>query len=84
MKSSFLKRVYPNNVIEKEIKKVKFFEKSSTRNNNTKSAPLVVTYHPSFKNINQIINRSLHLLYMVQEVKKVFTAKSIVSFNSVR
>ena len=66
-------------MIEKEMKKVKSSKISSTRKDNTKLVPLVVTYHPSFKNINQIINRNLHLLYMDQEVKKVFTAKPMVS-----
>ena len=84
MKSCFLKRGYPNNVIEKEMKKVKFSKISSTRKDNAKGVPLVVTYHPSLKNINQIINKNLYLLYMDQEVKKVFTSKSMVSFCSAR
>ena len=45
---------------------------------------MVVTYHPGLKNIDQIINRNLHLLYMDQEVKKVFTPKPMVSFRSGR
>ena len=81
MKSWFLKRGYPNNVIEKEMKKVKFSKISSTRKDNAKGVPLVVTYHPGLKNINQIINKNLHL-YMDQEVKKVFTPKPMVSFRS--
>ena len=84
MKSWFLKRGYPNNVIEKEMKKVKFSKISSTRKDNAKGVPLVVTYHPGLKNINQIINKNLHLLYMDQEVKKVFTPKPMVSFRSAR
>ena len=36
MKSWFLKRTYPNDVIEKEMKKVKFSKISSTRKDNTK------------------------------------------------
>ena len=84
MKSWFLKRGYPNNVIEKEMKKVKFSKISSTRKGNAKVVPLVVTYHPGLKNINQIINKDLHLLYMDQEVKKVFTPKPMVSFRSAR
>ena len=66
------------------MKKVKSSKISSTRKDNTKLVPLVVTYHPSFKNINQIINRNLHLLYMDQEVKKVFTAKPMVLIRSTR
>ena len=73
MKSWILKRGYPNNVIEKEMKKVEFSKISSTRKDNTKGVSLVVTYHPSLKNVNQIINRNLHLLYMDQEVKSIYT-----------
>ena len=84
MKSWFLKRGYPNDVIQKEMKKVKFSKISSTRKDNTKGIPLVVTYHPNLKNIDLIINKNLYLLYMDQEVKKVFTPKSMVSFRSAR
>ena len=66
MKSWFLKRGYPNNVIQKEKKKVKFSKISSTKKDNTKGVPLVVTCHPRLKNIDQIINRNLHLLYRDQ------------------
>ena len=65
------------------MKKVKFSKISSTRKDESaKGVPLVVTYHPGVKNINQIINKNLHLLYMDQEVKKVFTPKPMVSFRS--
>ena len=66
------------------MKRVKFSKISSTRKDNTKGAPLLVTYHPGLKNIDQIINRNLHLLYMDQEVKKLFTPKPTVSFRSAR
>ena len=52
MKSWFLKRGYPNNLIEKEMKRIKFSKISSTRKDNAKGVPLVVTYHPGLKNIN--------------------------------
>ena len=57
MKPWFLKRGYPNHVIEKEMKKFKFSKISSTRKDNTEGVPLVVTYHPGLKNIDQIIDR---------------------------
>ena len=89
MKSWFLKRHYSNNVMdnysnnvmEKEMKKVKFCKISSSRKDNAKGLPLVVTYLPGLKTINQIINKILHLLYMDQEVKKVFTPKPMVFFS---
>ena len=84
MKSWFLKRNYPNGVIEMEMKKVKLSKTSSTRKDNTKGLPLAVTYHLGLKNIDQIIKRNLHLLYMDQEIKKAFTPKPMVSFCSPR
>ena len=82
MKSWFLNHGYLSDIIEKEMKKGKFSKLSSTRKDNTKGLPLVVTYHPGLRNIDQIINRNLHLLYMDQGVKKVFTPKPMVSFHS--
>ena len=84
MKSWFLKRHYSNNVMEMEMKKVKFCKISSSRKDNAKGVPLVVTYHPGWKNINQIINKNVYLLYMDQKVKKVFAPMPLVSFRSAR
>ena len=81
MKSWFLKCGYSNNVLEKEIKKVKLSKISSTREDNAKGVPLMVTYHPGLKSISQII-KNLQLLYMDQEVKKVYMAKPMASFCS--
>ena len=84
MKSWLHKRGYPNDVIQKEMEKVKFSKISSTRKDNTNGVPLVVTYHPGLKNIDQKINKNSCLLYMDQEVKEVFTPKPVVSFCSTR
>ena len=43
MKSWILKRGYPYNVIEKEMKKAEFSKISFTRKDNTKGVPLVAT-----------------------------------------
>ena len=56
-------------------------EVSSTRKYNTEGIPLVVTYHTHLKNIDQIIKRNLHPLYMNHRVNKVFTPKPMVSFR---
>ena len=84
MKSWFHKRGYPNNVIEKERKKLSSLKYHLPESITQKNVPLVVTYHPGLKNINQFINKNLYLLYMDQEVKKVFTCKSMVSFRKAR
>ena len=46
MKSWFLKCGYPYGATQKKMKKVKWSKISSTRMDNTKGVPLVVTYHP--------------------------------------
>ena len=81
MKSWFLKRGYPNDVIQKEMEKIKISKILSTRKHNTKGVQMVVTYHPSLKNIDQVINRNSHLLHMGQEFMRIFTAKPRFSFR---
>ena len=49
-----------------------------------KGVPFVLTYNPLFKPMGKIINKDLYLLYMNNEVKKVFTPKPMISFHSAR
>ena len=60
--------------------------KSGNRSNQEKetSIPLVTTYHPRLKDISSLIKRNLQYLYADQQVKKVFTTASFVSFKSAR
>ena len=72
MKSWFQTWGYSEDVINTEMKKVIFngnFGKSSNKN---KGVPFVLTYHPLLKKLNYIIKKHIHLLYMNEEVKKVF------------
>ena len=87
MKSWFRKREYPENLISSEMNKFKFSNlrlKSNDKNHNMKRIPLVVTYHPLLKSLSAIIDKNLRILYMNNEVKKVFTPRHLVSFRSVR
>ena len=85
MKSWLLVRVYPENLIESEIKNVKFVSKN--RNNNRgkslKAVPFVMIYHPKLKSTSKVILKYLDLLYMDDEVTRVFTPKSEVQENVV-
>ena len=47
MKSWFLKRGYPESMIDEEMKKVRFSEKGSNNSKESNGVPFVVTYHPS-------------------------------------
>ena len=85
MKSWFLKRGYPERLIDKEMKKVKFNHSHFIgKHNSKKGIPLVVTYHPLLKSLSKIISKNLHLLYMDEEVKRVFTPGPMISFRSSR
>ena len=79
----FLKRGYPEKNINTEMSKVKFnVDNKRSNNSKKKEVSFVVTFHPKRKVLRNIINKHLYLLYMNDEVKRVFTAKPMVSFRS--
>ena len=84
MKSWFQRRGYPEDVINTEMKKVIFNGNSGKSSNKSKGVPFVLTYHPLLKKVNYIIRKHSHLLYMNDEVKKVFQSGPMVSFRSPR
>ena len=49
-----------------------------------KAVPFVMTYHPKLKSMKKVILKYLDLLYMDNEVKRVFTLKPMISFRSAR
>ena len=49
-----------------------------------KRFPLVIAYHPLLKSLSKIINKTLHLLYMDEEAKRIFVPGQVVSFRSSR
>ena len=54
MKSWFLKREYPEKLIENETRKVKFCkEEIKKKTKGVKDIPFAVTYHPQLKNLEQ-------------------------------
>ena len=55
MKPRFFKRDYPENMIDEEMKKVKFSEKGSKRSKGSKWVPFVITYHHSLNCLGRII-----------------------------
>ena len=55
MKSWILKRGYPENMIDEEMKKVKFSEKGSKNSKGSKGVPFVVTHHPFLNCLSRII-----------------------------
>ena len=82
MKEWFIKRGYLEPVIEKDMKKVRFFNQGQKSKKVEKGVPFVVTYHPLLNKLSSIIHRNFYLLYMNQEVKNGFTPGPIVSYRS--
>ena len=82
MKSWFLKRGYPENMIQEEMKKVNFSEKGSKKHKGSKGVPFAVTYHPSLIFLSPTIKDSLNNLYISREAKAVFSPGRMVSFRS--
>ena len=84
MKEWFIKRGYPESVIEKEMRKVHFSKQGQKSKKVEKGVPFVVNYHPLLNKLSSILHRNLYLLYLNQEVKNVFTPGPIVSYRSAR
>ena len=65
--------------------KVKFSNIERRSNSKTqKDVPRVVTYHPLLESLSSIVNNSIYLLHMDQEVKGKFSPQTMVSYQSVR
>ena len=84
MKSWFLKREYPEELIENEMRKVKFCKEEIKKAKVVKGIPSVVTYESQLKNLGRMINQNIYLLNMNEETKKVFSPRPMVSFRSPR
>ena len=64
MKPWFLKRDYPESMINEDIKEVIFLEKGSKQSKGSKRVSFVVTYHPSLECLSRIIKDNLNILYI--------------------
>ena len=84
MKIWFQKRRYPENIIENEMKKVKFPSCNKAQRKDSKGIVFVVTYHPLLKQLAGILHRNMYLLNMNAKVKQTFIPVTIVSYRSSR
>ena len=84
MKSWFWVRGYPDNLMKKEVGNVCFTKStgSKSKSQESESVPLVLTFHPKFKSIGELLNKQLHILYTDQETKNVFTPGLMATFCS--
>ena len=71
----FVRREYPEKVIDSEIRKVKFNIRETNRKNKSKNGvPFVVTYHPPLNSPYGIIRENLYLLNIDQRVNELFSS----------
>ena len=86
MKTWFLKRGYPKNLVESEITKVKFSHVSNKRSQkkNIEKNHSSFTYHPLLNSLGKVLSKNLNILCMDEEVIKVFHPRLMVSFRSAR
>ena len=81
MKIWFQKRRYPENIIENEMKKVKFPSCNKAQRKKSKGIAFVVTL---LKQLERILRRNMYLLNMNAEVKQTFTLVPMFSYRSSR
>ena len=61
------------------MEKVNFRENNKkSRINNKKGEPIVAIFHLKLKSLSEIIKNNLYLLYMNDEVKKIFTPSLMI------
>ena len=67
-------RSYPNKLVESEMEEVKFVKNGIVvrQQHPRKGITFVLMYHPLFKSMGKKFNKILILLYMDNEVKKVY------------
>ena len=54
--------------------------RSESNSQKSKGVPLVITFHPKFKLVGQLLKKHLYILYMDQETKNVFTSGPMTNF----
>ena len=74
MKTWFLRRGYPKNLVESEIKKVKFSHifNNKSQKRTLKRIPLVITYHTSLNSLGKVQGKTLISYTWMKKLKKCF------------
>ena len=83
MRSWFMKRKYPEKLIDNEMKKVRFFPANLQNKKREKGVPFAVTYHPILNSLSKITRENMHFLN-TNEFTKIFSQGPRVPFQSAR
>ena len=85
MKSWFQERGYPNHLVQKQMRKVRFNkEYSNTKQSQSKRVTFVVTYQSLLKSLQSLLNKYLNILYLDENSKDVFMPGPMITFRSSR
>ena len=68
----FQRITFPNKVLDEKLVKVRFSNQEKTCSKKGKDIPLVITYHPAFQALHDIIKRNLNWLYAKMKSKNYF------------
>ena len=79
MRSCFIKREYPEKLIDSRIREVRFNIKETNRKNEVK-----MECHPLLNSLYGIIRKNLSYFNMDQKVKEVFSFQTVVFVHSAR
>ena len=86
MKNWFLKRNYPQKLIDKQLQRVNKVTRNQSLQRKLQvkgsGVPLVVTFHPLLSSLGTIIHNHLQTLHSDQMLKEVFTPAPFVSFRA--
>ena len=80
MRPWFVKRKYPEKVIDNEMKKVRLFPPNLQNKKREIGVPFVPTYHTIPNSLSKIIRESMYLLNMNEEVTETLSPGPMVSF----
>ena len=85
MKSWILERGYSKQMIDLQMRKVKFGQRSKAGGKYAGvGIPFFVIYHPKLQKIAQIMKMLEHVLYQDESVQPVFAPPPMVSYRSAR
>ena len=84
MKSWILERGYSKEMIDSQMRNVKFGRKKSRELQSVTGVPFVITYHPKLKQRASIMGKHQNILYQDETVKRVFTLIPMVSYRNSR
>ena len=57
---------------------------SKSKSQEAKGVPVVITFNPKLKSIRKLLSKHLHISYMDQETKSIFTPVAVATFCDAR